>query len=163
MPTNTSSRACSIIRDLHEYHFTDKAWIKKRTRCYDKPLNIYELHLGSWKSKDGQWYTYAEIAEDLIAYLKEYGYNYVEFMPLSEHPFDGSWGYQNTGFYAPTSRYGTASQLMELNGKVSLLLHTDWEPFGGKTPRVARKKMVSTIPPFTGLLYRYQTSLAKSK
>ena len=110
--------ACSIIRDLSEYKFTDEKWMKKRTRCYDKPLNIYELHLGSWKMNDGQWHTYNEIADDLIAYLKEYGYNYVEFMPLSEHPFDGSWGYQNTGFYAPTSRYGTAAQLMELIDKL---------------------------------------------
>ena len=110
--------ACSIIRDLTEYQFTDEKWMKKRTRCYDKPLNIYELHLGSWKMKDGKWYTYNEIADDLITYLKEYGYNYVEFMPLSEHPFDGSWGYQNTGFYAPTSRYGTAAQLMELIDKL---------------------------------------------
>lgn len=64
--------------------------------------------------KDSKWYAYNEIADELISYLKEYDYNYVEFMPFSEHPFDGSWGYHNTGFYAPTSRYGTASQLMEL-------------------------------------------------
>lgn len=106
--------ACSVIRDLSEYVFTDERWMSRRTRCFDKPLNIYELHLGSWKRKNDAWYAYNEIADDLIAYLKEYGYNYVEFMPLSEHPFDGSWGYQNTGFYAPTSRYGTAAQLMEL-------------------------------------------------
>lgn len=110
--------ACSVIRDLSEYTFTDETWIKKRTRGYNKPLNIYELHLGSWKMNGDKWYTYNEIAEDLIAYLKENGYNYVEFMPLSEHPFDGSWGYQNTGFYAPTSRYGTAAQLMELIDKL---------------------------------------------
>ncbi|MBR2423298.1 MAG: 1,4-alpha-glucan branching protein GlgB [Oscillospiraceae bacterium] len=110
--------AGSIIRDLAEYKFTDEKWIKKRTRCYDKPLNIYELHMGSWKMKDGKWHHYNEIADELIAYLKEYGYNYVEFMPLSEHPFDGSWGYQNTGFFAPTSRYGTAAQLMELIDKL---------------------------------------------
>lgn len=110
--------ACSVIRDLSEYSFTDEKWMKKRTRGYDKPLNIYELHLGSWKMKGSKWYSYSEIADELIAYLKEYGYNYVEFMPLSEHPFDGSWGYQNTGFYAPTSRYGTAAQLMELIDKL---------------------------------------------
>ena len=110
--------ACSIIRDLTEYKFTDEKWMKNRTRCYDKPLNIYELHLGSWKQKDGKWYAYDEIADELIAYIKERGYTHVEFMPLSEHPFDGSWGYQNTGFYAPTSRYGTAAQLMELIDKL---------------------------------------------
>ena len=110
--------ACSIISNLSEYQFTDDFWIQKRTRCFDKPLNIYELHLGSWKMNADTWYTYNEIADELIAYLKEYGYNYVEFMPLSEHPFDGSWGYQNTGFFAPTSRYGTATQLMELIDKL---------------------------------------------
>ena len=110
--------ACSIIRDLSEYTFTDDEWMKQRTRAYDKPVNIFELHLGSWKMKGDTWYSYNEIADELIAYLKEYGYNYVEFMPLSEHPFDGSWGYQNTGFYSPTSRYGTATQLMELIDKL---------------------------------------------
>lgn len=109
---------CSIIRDLSEYTFSDEKWMKKRTRCFDKPLNIYELHLGSWKKKGWQWYFYDEIADELISYLKEYGYNYVEFMPLSEHPFDGSWGYQNTGYFAPTSRYGTAAQLMALIDKL---------------------------------------------
>ena len=83
-----------------------------------KSLNIYELHLGSWKTKDNTWYKYNEIADELITYLKTNGYNYVEFLPLSEHPFDGSWGYQNTGFFAPTSRYGTAAQLMELIDKL---------------------------------------------
>ena len=126
--------ACSIIRKLSEYQFHDDSWMQKRSRCYDKPLNIYELHMGSWKmrekniinsnnetaniQKNSSWCYYNEIAEDLIAYLTKYGYNYVEFMPLSEHPFDGSWGYQNTGFYAPTSRYGTAAQLMELIDKL---------------------------------------------
>lgn len=104
----------SIIRDLKEYQFGDDEWMESRTRDLDGPMNIYEIHFGSWKMPDGKWPTYTSIADDLIAYLKEYGYNYVEFMPLSEHPFDGSWGYQNTGFFAPTSRYGTAAQLMEL-------------------------------------------------
>ncbi|MBQ7344831.1 MAG: 1,4-alpha-glucan branching protein GlgB [Oscillospiraceae bacterium] len=109
--------ACSIIRELG-YAFTDESWMTQRTRCYDKPLNIYEMHLGSWKQKDGNWYRYDEIADELIAYLKEHHYTHVEFMPLSEHPFDGSWGYQNTGFFAPTSRYGTAQQLMALIDKL---------------------------------------------
>ena len=106
--------ACSVVRRLDGYHFTDEKWMRRRTRCYDKPLKIYELHLGSWKKNGEAWYRYDEIADELIAYLKRCGYNYVEFMPLNEHPFDGSWGYQGTGFYAPTSRYGTAAQLMEL-------------------------------------------------
>ena len=110
--------ACSIIHDLSIYKFTDENWMNARTRGYEKPLNIYELHLGSWKMKEKTWYTYAEIADDLILYLKKCGYNYVEFMPLSEHPFDGSWGYQNTGFFAPTSRYGYPKQLMELINKL---------------------------------------------
>lgn len=105
---------CSVIRDLNEYQFSDSAWMRKRTRCYDKPLNIYEMHFGSWKKNWGKWFSYSEIADTLISYLKENGYNYVEFMPLSEHPFDGSWGYQNTGYFAPTSRYGTVSQLKYL-------------------------------------------------
>lgn len=110
--------ACSIIHDLSQYTFTDDDWMNTRTRGYDKPLNIYELHLGSWKKNGDEWYTYSEIADDLISYLKEHRYNYVEFMPLSEHPFDGSWGYQNTGFFAPTSRYGSPAGLMELIDKL---------------------------------------------
>ena len=108
----------SIIRDLREYEFTDEEWIKNRSDCKDKPLNIYEVHLGSWKKKsDDTWYTYREIGEMLIPYVKEYGYNYIEIMPLSEHPCDESWGYQNTGFFSPTSRYGTATELKEFINK----------------------------------------------
>ena len=114
--------ACSIIRDLSEYHFTDDEWMAKRTRSCDEPLNIYEMHLGSWKKFGKEFPQYDELASGLIPYLKENGYNCVEFMPLSEHPFDGSWGYQNTGFFAPTSRFGTARQLMSL---VDQLHHAD--------------------------------------
>ncbi|SDA17519.1 1,4-alpha-glucan branching enzyme [Ruminococcus sp. YE71] len=111
----------SVVRDLNEYKFTDGEWLSKRDKNYNKPLNIYEMHAGSWKKKgegETDWYTYDELAEILIPYLKEHGYTHVEFMPLSEHPADISWGYQNTGFYAPTSRYGTAAQLMELIDKL---------------------------------------------
>lgn len=108
---NTSS----IIRDLNEYEFDDDEWIKSRTDCKDKALNIYEVHLGSWKKKeDNTWYNYRELEDKLIPYVKEYGYNYIEIMPLSEHPCDESWGYQNTGFFSPTSRYGTATDLKSL-------------------------------------------------
>ena len=111
----------SIIRDLDEYTFTDEAWMKSRTLNYDRPLNIFEMHVGSWKRKEDDpngWYKYDEIADDLIEYCKGLGFTHVEFMPLAEHPFDGSWGYQQTGFYAPTSRYGTATQLKKLVDKL---------------------------------------------
>ncbi len=105
----------SVVRNIKEYCFSDKNWISRRTTCSDKPLNIYELHLGSWRRKENdEWYSYIEIADLLIPYLLESGYNYVELMPISEHPCDESWGYQNTGFYAPTSRYGTAFDLQQL-------------------------------------------------
>ncbi len=103
----------SVIRNLYKYEFQDAEWLAQRTNCLDRPLNIYELHMGSWRRKeDGEWYRYDELAEPLIAYLKESGYNYVELLPISEHPCDESWGYQNTGFFAPTSRYGSAKELM---------------------------------------------------
>lgn len=106
----------SIVRDMYSYKFCDETWMKKRTDCKDKPLNIYELHLGSWKTNpkdENGWYTYPEIAKQLIPYVKEAGYNYIELMPIAEHPSDNSWGYQGTGFYSPTSRYGTADELKE--------------------------------------------------
>ena len=94
--------------------FADEAWLAARSKNYDKPLNIYEVHMGSWRQKeDGSWYTYAELAELLPAYCQKYGYTHLELMPLAEHPFDGSWGYQTTGFFAPTSRYGTPDELAQ--------------------------------------------------
>lgn len=102
----------SVIRDLDSYDFGDEEWMESRDDCKDRPLNIYEMHMGSFKREEGEsWYSYEEVAQKLIPYLKENNYNYVEVMPISEHPCDESWGYQNTGFYAPTSRYGTADQL----------------------------------------------------
>lgn len=110
----------SIITDLMDYKFTDIKWMQKRSKNYDSPMNIYEVHLGSWVENpddENGWFTYSEIADRLIKYVKEHGYTHIEFMPLSEHPADCSWGYQNTGFFAPTSRYGTPAQLMELIDK----------------------------------------------
>ncbi|MBD3109943.1 1,4-alpha-glucan branching protein GlgB [Bacillus sp. AGMB 02131] len=110
----------SYIVDLTEYQFTDDEWMANRSTNMDEPLNIYEMHLGSWKTNDADengWFRYNEIADDLIAYVKENHYTHIEFMPLSEHPADCSWGYQNTGFFSPTSRYGTAKELKELVDK----------------------------------------------
>ena len=105
----------SVIRNVSKYTFDDFEWMNNRTRNFDHPVNIYELHLGSWKLKeDGTWYEYDEMAQDLIAYCKKYHYTHVEFMPLNEYPFDGSWGYQPTGYFSPTSRYGRADQLQSL-------------------------------------------------
>lgn len=105
----------SIVTDLSAYTFSDSAWLEQRSERFDRPLNIYELHLGSWRRPNGNgWFRYDELAPMLIPYLKECGYNYVEFLPVSEHPCDESWGYQNTGFYAPTSRYGSPDSLKQL-------------------------------------------------
>ena len=105
----------SVVRNLLHHEFRDKKWMKSRSNMLDKPLNIYEIHAGSWKKpgeKPDDWYSYTELVNLLIPYLKENYYNYVEFMPLCEYPTDQSWGYQNTGYYAPTSRYGSAEELM---------------------------------------------------
>lgn len=109
-----------VCEPTHDWQ--DGAWMGARASSYDKPMNIYELNLGSWRKRSGEaasddpadWYHYDELAQPLVDYLHDLGYNYVEFMPLSEYPFDGSWGYQPTGFFAPTSRYGTPEQLMYL-------------------------------------------------
>ncbi len=108
----------SVISELHSYVFGDEEWMQSRTAGYDSPVNIYEVHAGSWKRRSDEdengFYSYAELGEQLIPYVKEMGYTHVEFLPLSEHPCDASWGYQNTGFYAPTSRYGTPDELRTL-------------------------------------------------
>ena len=104
----------SIIRDMDAYKFHDGKWMKKRSDHSELPLNVYELHFGSFRKPSEEpdaWYDYEEMADILLPYLKENGYNYLEIMPLNEYPCDESWGYQGTGFFSPTSRYGTADQL----------------------------------------------------
>ena len=103
----------SIIFDMNQYTFHDDAWMNQRF-SEDMPINVYEMHFGSWK-KPGEeaddWYTYREMADLIILYLKENHYNFLEIMPLNEYPNDLSWGYQPTGYFAPTSRYGTPDDL----------------------------------------------------
>lgn len=108
-------KTASIVYDLSGYKWNDQKWIrkKKRKQIYDRPMFIYELHLGTWKKKeDGSLYTYRELAEEVIPYVIEHGFTHIELLPLVEHPFDRSWGYQGTGYYSATSRYGTPHDLM---------------------------------------------------
>jgi 1,4-alpha-glucan branching enzyme len=109
----------SIIRDTNSYQWKDAEWVQSRasTEWKDQPISIYEIHLGSWKSvveDAARPLSYRELANELVDYLKDMHYTHVEFMPLAEHPFDGSWGYQVTGFFAPTHRFGTPEDFMFL-------------------------------------------------
>ncbi len=109
----------SIVANLGGFQWNDEDWIKSRStsNTLEKPVSIYELHAGSWSrnpENPGHFLTYRELAEKLIKYVKEMGYTHIEFMPLAEHPFDGSWGYQVTGYYSITSRYGRPQDFMYL-------------------------------------------------
>ena len=123
----------SIISSEQKFKWEDSSWISKRNKksMYHMPLNIYEVHLGSWKTKDGKFMSYEELAELLPAYVEEMGYTHVEIMPLVEHPLDASWGYQGTGYYSLTSRYGSIDGFKKLaNGfhKKNIGIILDWVP-----------------------------------
>ena len=102
----------SITTKASRFHWTDKKWRQQRKKFnpYSSPISIYEVHLGTWKKKEGKFYTYRELAHELIPYVKKLGFTHIELLPLSEHPFDLSWGYQITGYYSVTSRYGTPEE-----------------------------------------------------
>lgn len=105
--------SCSRLFNIDGFIWHDRPFLKHRTRNFDQPMSIYEMHLGSWKGKiDNRNLSYEEIADFLIPYLKALGYTHVEIMPITQYPFDGSWGYQSTGFYSVDSRYGNPMQLM---------------------------------------------------
>jgi len=107
----------SLVTDL-TYEWGDSDWIRRReaTDSFTSPMNIYECHLGSWKRYEGDngFYSYTELAEQLVPYVKEMGYTHVEFLPVMEHPLDASWGYQVTGYYAPSSRSGSPAEFKHL-------------------------------------------------
>jgi len=110
-PPLTASRAWSL-----DYEWNDRAWMtdRRQRNALDAPMSIYEMHLGSWRRSGGRMPTYRDIAAPLAAYLRETGFTHVELMPITEHPFYGSWGYQTTGYFAPTARYGTPQDFMFL-------------------------------------------------
>ena len=109
-------KSASRVFDLSGYTWGDRKWMEKRNEeedLFNRPQLIYEVHLGSWKLKeDGSFYTYRELADILVDYVAEMGYTHIELLPICEHPFDGSWGYQTTGYYSVTSRYGTPHDFM---------------------------------------------------
>ena len=130
----------SIVTDISHFKWTDTTWMKHRATLtketiYEQPMAIYEVHPGSWMRHPGRdddgFYSYRDLAKSLIAYVKEMGYTHIELMGISEYPFDGSWGYQVTGYYAPTSRYGTPEDFAYLvnechKNKIGVIL--DWVP-----------------------------------
>ena len=122
----------SIVNGKPKFRWADKRWLNNREIGYAKPINIYEVHLGSWKKKeDGTYYNYKEIAELLVKYMLEMNYTHIEIMPIIEYPFDGSWGYQGTGYYSVTSRYGTPEDFMYFVNyfhKNNLGVILDWVP-----------------------------------
>lgn len=155
----TCPGTASKLWDLGGYTWKDATWLNRRAKrdIMKSPLNIYEVHLGSWKRhgnepqgeprEDGTWpgpgdpfpaqrgtyFTYDDLSDELVAYVKKMGYTHIEVMPLSEHPFDGSWGYQATGYFAATSRYGTPQQLMHFVDachKAGIGVILDWVPGG---------------------------------
>lgn len=155
----TCPGTASRLWDISGYAWKDATWLRRRAErdIMKSPLNIYEVHLGSWKRhgnepqgeprEDGTWpgpgdpfpaqrgtyYTYDDLSDELVAYVKKMGYTHIEVMPLMEHPFDGSWGYQATGYFAATSRYGTPQQLMHFVDschKAGIGVILDWVPGG---------------------------------
>ncbi|MCQ2424856.1 MAG: 1,4-alpha-glucan branching protein GlgB [Lachnospiraceae bacterium] len=130
----TPPETASVYYPLKGYRWHDKKWMETRRERsgYSSPVNIYEMHLGSWKRHpDGSYLTYSEIADELIPYLKTMGYTHVEFLPVMEHPFDGSWGYQVTGYFAPTARYGEPKDFMALVDRLhvaGIAVILDWVP-----------------------------------
>ncbi|HEU4500192.1 MAG TPA: alpha-amylase family glycosyl hydrolase, partial [Nitrospira sp.] len=129
-------KTASVARDISAYRWNDQAWMENRRRQnpLKEPVTIYEVHLGSWMripEEHNRWLTYRELAAKLIPYVKDMGYTHVELMPVTEHPFDASWGYQATGYFAVTSRYGTPEDFMafvDAAHQAGIGVLMDWAP-----------------------------------
>lgn len=129
-------KMASIVYSLDGFEWEDKKWVKnrKKRQDYDKPLSIYEVHLGSWKRKGWEgsdFLSYHELADELVPYVRDMGFTHIELMPVTEYPYDASWGYQVTGYYAPTSRYGVPKDFMHFVNechKAGIGVILDWVP-----------------------------------
>lgn len=124
----------SVVKELPKKEWKDSGWLAARNRwpSYDRPLNIYEVHLSSWRQhEDGSWYSIPELQDELISYVKELGFTHIEFLPLMEHPLDASWGYQPTGFYGLSSKFGTIEEFqnfVEAAHQEGIGVIMDWVP-----------------------------------
>jgi 1,4-alpha-glucan branching enzyme len=130
------SKSASVVWNLDKYRWSDEEWMHARPsrNWFESPVSIYEVHLGSWRrvpEKGGRWLTYRELADSLVPYVREMRYSHVEFLPVSEHPLDESWGYETTGYFSATSRYGTPDDFMYLVDKfhqAGIGVLVDWVP-----------------------------------
>ena len=125
----------SVVTRLDSYKWRDKEWMAKRDKNFNQPMSIYEVHLGSWRTKqdggENPFYSYTELADELVAYVKDMGYTHVELLPVAEHPYDPSWGYQITSYFAATSRFGSPQELMYFVDKChqnNIGVIIDWVP-----------------------------------
>ncbi len=136
MSAELRPRTASVVCDLRGFSWNDETWLENRSAQdpLTGPLSIYEVHLGSWRrmpAEGDRWLTYQEMSEALIPYVKDMGFTHIELMPIVEHPFDGSWGYQATGYFAPTSRFGTAKDFMafvDACHRANIGVIMDWAP-----------------------------------
>jgi len=155
------NNSCSRLFDNRNFAWHDDDFLKNRNRNFDLPMSIYEMHMGSWKGHkdDGNYPSYEEVCDKLIPYLKEMGYTHVELMPLCQYPFDGSWGYQATGFYSVDSRYGNPFQLMSFVDRLhqeNIGVILDFAPVHFATDKWALKEFDGTC------LFEYSNKYKKS-
>jgi 1,4-alpha-glucan branching enzyme len=126
----------SVVARIDKHHWSDSAWIEQRSHkdWLGSPISIYEVHLGSWRripEEHDRWLSYRELADQLIPYVKDLGYTHIELLPIMEHPYDGSWGYQTLGYFAATSRFGSPTEFMEFVDRcheTGLGVILDWTP-----------------------------------